>query len=61
MVWGHGPQEGNFSNLDLWLAGLPDFCLLSAKQEAVDRGLVSPGWRLGTPALLDGDSACLSG
>jgi len=45
-----------FSDLDLWLAGLPEFCLLSATQEAVDRGLVSPGWRLGTPALVDGCS-----
>ncbi|MGH3923886.1 MAG: methyltransferase, FxLD system, partial [Pseudonocardiaceae bacterium] len=38
-----------FSDLDLWLAMLPNFCLLSAKQDAVDRGLVSPGWHLGTP------------
>ncbi|MGQ0774601.1 MAG: methyltransferase, FxLD system, partial [Pseudonocardiales bacterium] len=45
-----------FSDLDLWLAGLPEFCLLSATQEAVDRELVSPGWQLGTPALVDGRS-----
>jgi protein-L-isoaspartate(D-aspartate) O-methyltransferase len=31
----------NFSDLDLWLARLPGFCLLSATQDAVDRGLVS--------------------
>jgi protein-L-isoaspartate(D-aspartate) O-methyltransferase len=31
-----------FDNLELWLARLPEFCLLSAKQDAVDRGLVSP-------------------
>lgn len=41
-----------FGDLDLWLARLPDFCLLSAKQDAVDRGLVSPGWHIGTPALV---------
>jgi protein-L-isoaspartate(D-aspartate) O-methyltransferase len=32
---------------------LPEFCLLSAKQDAVDRGLVSPSWPMATPALLD--------
>lgn len=41
-----------FGNLDLWLARLPDFCLLSAKQEAVNRGLVFPGWHVGTPTLI---------
>lgn len=49
-------KRGILGNLDLWLARLPDFCLLSAKQEAIDRGLVSPDWHLGTPALVDGDS-----
>jgi protein-L-isoaspartate(D-aspartate) O-methyltransferase len=44
-----------FSDQDLWLATtLPGFGLLTARQEALDRGLVSPGWRLGTPALVDG-------
>lgn len=42
-----------FGNLDLWLAGLPEFCLLSATQDAVDRGLVSPTWPMATPALVD--------
>lgn len=42
-----------FSDLDLWLARLPDFCLISAKQEAVDRGLVSPTWPMVTPALVN--------
>ncbi len=49
----------NFSDLDLWLARLPDFCLLSAKRDAVDRGLVSPTstWPTTTPALTGrGDS-----
>lgn len=41
--------------LDLWLAtALPDFWVLSARQDAVDRGLVSPSWNLGTPALASG-------
>ncbi|MGH3912889.1 MAG: methyltransferase, FxLD system [Pseudonocardiaceae bacterium] len=44
-----------FSDQDLWLATtLPGFCLLTSRQEAIERGLVSPGWRLGTPALVDG-------
>jgi protein-L-isoaspartate(D-aspartate) O-methyltransferase len=44
-----------FSDQDLWLATtLPGFGLLTARQEALDRGLVSPGWPLGTPALVDG-------
>jgi protein-L-isoaspartate(D-aspartate) O-methyltransferase len=46
----------NFSGLDLWLARLPGFCLLSATQDAVDRGLVSPTWPMATPALVDGNS-----
>lgn len=41
---------------DLWLAALPDFCLLTASQEALDQGVVTLGWRYGTPALADGDS-----
>ncbi|MGQ0778180.1 MAG: methyltransferase, FxLD system [Pseudonocardiales bacterium] len=46
----------SFHDLDLQLAILPEFCLLTAKQEAIDRGLVTPSWRLGTPALVDGGS-----
>lgn len=46
-----------FDNLELWLARLPEFCLLSAKQDAVDRGLVSPDWHIGTSALLDRGSS----
>ncbi|MGH3824340.1 MAG: methyltransferase, FxLD system [Pseudonocardiaceae bacterium] len=46
-----------FGDLDLWLARLPDFCLLSAKQDVVDRGLVFPGWPLGTPALVNRGSS----
>ncbi|MFI1583001.1 methyltransferase, FxLD system [Embleya sp. NPDC020630] len=46
-----------FDQLDLWLASVASgFCLLTADREAVDRGLVTPSWRLGTPALVDGDS-----
>jgi protein-L-isoaspartate(D-aspartate) O-methyltransferase len=46
----------NFSDLDLWLARFPGFCLLSATQDAVDRGLVSPTWYMATPALVEGRS-----
>jgi protein-L-isoaspartate(D-aspartate) O-methyltransferase len=41
---------------DLWLAALPDFCLLTASQDALDQGVVALSWRYGTPALTDGDS-----
>ncbi|MBB4930698.1 protein-L-isoaspartate(D-aspartate) O-methyltransferase [Lipingzhangella halophila] len=44
-----------FSDQDLWLATtLPGACQLAASQQAVERGLVAPTWRLGTPALLEG-------
>jgi protein-L-isoaspartate(D-aspartate) O-methyltransferase len=46
----------DFSDLDLWLARFPEFCLLSATQDAVDRGLVSPMWPMATPALVEGRS-----
>ncbi|MBV9139990.1 MAG: methyltransferase, FxLD system [Pseudonocardiales bacterium] len=46
-----------FGGLGLWLARLPEFCLLSAKQDAVDRGLVSPASPMASPALLDRDSS----
>lgn len=46
-----------FDDQDLWLAcALPQFCLITATREAIDAGLVSPTWRLGTPALVDGGS-----
>ncbi len=46
----------NFSDLDLFIARLPGFCLLSATQDAIDRGLVSPTWHMDTPALVEGHS-----
>jgi hypothetical protein len=49
-------KRETFGNLDLWLARLPEFCLLSANQDAVDRGLVSPTWYMATPALVEGRS-----
>ncbi|MGH3694575.1 MAG: methyltransferase, FxLD system [Pseudonocardiaceae bacterium] len=45
-------KRENFNDLNLWLARLPDFCLLSTKQDAVDRGLVSPMSPMANPALL---------
>ncbi|MGH3811415.1 MAG: methyltransferase, FxLD system [Pseudonocardiaceae bacterium] len=46
-----------FDDVDLWLARLPDFCILSATQDAVNRGLVSPDWHLITLALVDRGSS----
>ncbi|MGH3828514.1 MAG: hypothetical protein ACRDQX_15285 [Pseudonocardiaceae bacterium] len=46
-------RQENFNDLGLWLARLPGFCLLSVKQDAVDRGLVSPTSPMASPALLD--------
>jgi protein-L-isoaspartate(D-aspartate) O-methyltransferase len=46
-----------FDDVDLWLARLPDFCILSATQDAVHRGLVSPDWHLITLALVDRGSS----
>jgi protein-L-isoaspartate(D-aspartate) O-methyltransferase len=46
-----------FDDQDLWLStALPEFCLLTARQEAIERGLVCPSWRLGTPAVVDNSS-----
>jgi protein-L-isoaspartate(D-aspartate) O-methyltransferase len=43
------------ADLDLWLATtLPRFCLMTARQEAIDDGTVSLSWRYGTPSLADG-------
>jgi protein-L-isoaspartate(D-aspartate) O-methyltransferase len=46
-----------FDGLHLWLAlGMPIFCVLAAKQEAVSRGIVAHASPLGIPAAVDGDS-----
>ncbi|MGH3754914.1 MAG: methyltransferase, FxLD system [Pseudonocardiaceae bacterium] len=50
-------KGSNFGDLGLWLARLPGFCLLSATQDAVDRGLVSPTSPLANPALVDRGSS----
>jgi protein-L-isoaspartate(D-aspartate) O-methyltransferase len=43
------------SDLDLWLATtVPGFCLITARQEAIDDGTVALPWQFGTPALADG-------
>jgi len=43
------------ADLDLWLAtAVPGFCLITARQEAIDDGTVSLPWQFGTPALADG-------
>ncbi|MBB5494820.1 methyltransferase, FxLD system [Nocardiopsis metallicus] len=46
-----------FGDLDLWLATtLEGTCVLTATQDAVNRSVVAPSWRLGTPALVEGAS-----
>lgn len=46
-----------FDGLHLWLAlGMPVFCVLAAKQEAVAHGIVAHASPLGIPAAVDGDS-----
>ncbi|MGH3897432.1 MAG: methyltransferase, FxLD system [Pseudonocardiaceae bacterium] len=49
-------RRESFSDLDLWVARLPGFCLLSATQDAVDRGLMSPTWPMAIPTLVEGRS-----
>jgi protein-L-isoaspartate(D-aspartate) O-methyltransferase len=46
-----------FDGLHLWLAmALPDFGLLTAQREAVDRGIVAHAWPLGIPTAVEGGS-----
>ncbi|PZG13524.1 methyltransferase, FxLD system [Micromonospora craterilacus] len=51
------PPRTVLADLDLWLAArladeVDQLVVLSAQQEAVDAGVVAPGWRFGTPAAL---------
>lgn len=51
------PPRTVLADLDLWLAvrladKVDHFVVLSAQQEAVDAGIVTPAWRFGTPAVL---------
>ena len=51
------PPRTVLADLDLWLAArlageVDQLVVLSAQQEAVDAGLVTPAWRFGTPAAL---------
>jgi protein-L-isoaspartate(D-aspartate) O-methyltransferase len=43
-----------YSDQDLWLTALSDFCVITASQEALDSGIVVLPWMYGTPALVDG-------
>lgn len=57
------PPRTVLGDLDLWLAAGPaaaggQFVVLTAQQEAVDAGVVAPGWRFGTPATIDEDTLC---
>jgi len=49
-------EQGSFADQDLWLTAMPDFTVLTAEQAAVDQGLVTPSWRIFTPALASGGS-----
>ncbi|GAA3389160.1 methyltransferase, FxLD system [Cryptosporangium minutisporangium] len=51
-----GPEEPYVEHLDLWLATtLRGFCLLTASERAVERGLAYPTWAGGgTPAITRG-------
>jgi protein-L-isoaspartate(D-aspartate) O-methyltransferase len=48
------PARISYTDQDLWLAPLPGFCLITAKQEAIDSGIVDLPWRYGTPAITEG-------
>jgi len=57
------PPRTVLADLDLWLAvritaAGQQFVLLTAQQEAVDAGVVAPGWRFGTPAVLHHGTFC---
>lgn len=57
------PPSTILGDLDLWLAAGPGadtahFVVLAAQQEAVDAGLVAPGWRFGSPATLHAGTFC---
>jgi protein-L-isoaspartate(D-aspartate) O-methyltransferase len=45
-----------FFDQDLWLLALPEFCVLTARQDAIDQHLVIPSERFGTPTLASGGS-----
>jgi protein-L-isoaspartate(D-aspartate) O-methyltransferase len=57
------PPRTVLADLDLWLAARitdagEQFVVLTAQQEAIDAGLVTPAWRYGTPAALHDGSFC---
>lgn len=50
-------ETGRFDGLHLWLAmNLPNFGVLTATKEAVERGVVAHAWALGMPTAFDGTS-----
>jgi protein-L-isoaspartate(D-aspartate) O-methyltransferase len=59
-VTGRRGEHMYMGGLDLWLITVPGQCMLTASQDAVDRGLASSAWRGDAFALADGGSlACL--
>jgi protein-L-isoaspartate(D-aspartate) O-methyltransferase len=55
-VTGRAGEDMYLGGLDLWLITVPGQCLLTASQDAVDRGLVLPVPKGGTLALAGGGS-----
>ncbi|OHV63668.1 methyltransferase, FxLD system [Pseudofrankia sp. BMG5.36] len=45
-----------WADQDLWLLATPQACQMTSSEDAVERGVVAPSWRILTPALADGDS-----
>jgi protein-L-isoaspartate(D-aspartate) O-methyltransferase len=57
------PPRTVLADLDLWLAARltaagQQFVVLTAQQDAVDAGVVAPGWRFGTPAAIRNGTFC---
>ena len=51
-----GRSDEHIAGLDLWLITVPGQCVLTASQDAIDRGLAPPSLKGGTLALADGGS-----
>ena len=56
-----GRTGEHLAGVDLWLLTVPGQCMLTASQDAVDRGLAPPTGEAGTFALVDGGSLAYLG
>ncbi|MGH3827547.1 MAG: methyltransferase, FxLD system, partial [Pseudonocardiaceae bacterium] len=55
-------SDERFDGLHLWLAvTLPNFGRLTARREAVDRGIVAHAWPLGVPTAVEGGNLAYLG